>query len=269
MDVIFQTRFSFYGKSGWKSAAAADPALLFAPERLDERLALFEAITLASLKAQTDGDFTHLILSSTLMPEAYQRRLRELVKDTLGDHRVRVLFRPEGHAGSYLRGAVHKDWGERMVAQVVLDDDDALANDFTAELRRHAPLALTASGDGTQEPYAYLSFPRGFTLGIEDGKPAWLERRYVPYTNLGLTLVAPANSRRNPFNISHRKVGLRHPSLMVTHQRPCYLRAVHDHNDSRAVRQKHGLYPGDIDAARAYFPFLAAHFPPEAQAAAE
>lgn len=269
MHVIYQTRFSFYGKSGWKSPAATDPALLFDPARLDERLAMFEAITLPSLAAQTDGDFTQLILSSNLMPAPYQARLRDLAKDTLGDARVRVMFRPEGHAAGYLRGAVQKHWGEGLAAQVVLDDDDALANDFTAELRRHAPLALGSSAGDAQEAHVFLSFPRGFTLGVESGRPAWLERRFVPYTNLGLTLIAPVRSKRNPFSISHRKVGERHPSLMVTHLRPYYLRAVHGHNDSKAMRQKHGLEPGDIDAARAYFPFLAAYFPAEAQAAAQ
>ncbi|HHC29039.1 MAG TPA: hypothetical protein ENK80_00495, partial [Rhodobacterales bacterium] len=79
MDVVFETRFSFFGQSGWKSAAAADPGLLFDPARMDERLKLFERITLPSLKAQEDGDFTHMVLSSTLMPNDYKIKLRDLV----------------------------------------------------------------------------------------------------------------------------------------------------------------------------------------------
>lgn len=269
MDVIYETRFSFFGQSGWKSTAAGDPALLFDPARLDERLRYFEAITLPSLMDQTDGDFTHLVLSSTLMPQAYQTRLRELVKDTLGDKRARIMFRPEGSAGKYLRAAVRQGFGERIVAQVVLDDDDALARDFTAELRRHAPIGLDASNTERQDEHMFLSFPHGFTLGVEGGEPTWLERRYVPYTNLGLTLVAPATTRRNPFMTSHLKIGLRHPSLMVTRNRPYYLRSVHDHNDSRANRQAFGLKPGDIEVAREYFPFLRPYIASEFLAAAE
>ena len=55
MDVVFETRFSYFGQSGWKSAAAADPKLLFDPPRMDERLKLFERVTLPSLKAQDAG----------------------------------------------------------------------------------------------------------------------------------------------------------------------------------------------------------------------
>lgn len=269
MDVIYETRFSFFGLSGWKSAAAADPALLFDPTRLDERLRYFETITLPSLMDQTDGDFTLLLLSSTLMPPAYQARLRELTKDTLGDQRAEVMFRPEGSAGKYLRTAVRRGFGERIVAQVVLDDDDALARDFTAEVRRHARIGFDASTERPQDEHLFLSFPHGFTLGVDGGAPAWLERRYVPYTNLGLTLVAPATTRRNPFLASHLKIGLRHPSLMITRNRPYYLRSVHGHNDSRANRQAYGLKSGDIDIARAYFPFLQAWFAAELQSAAQ
>lgn len=270
MDVVFETRFSFFGQSGWKSAAAADPNLLFDPPRMDERLKLFERITLPSLQAQEDEDFTHMVLSSTLMPNEYKIKLRELVKDMLGDKRSRVMFRPKGSAGQMLRAAVQKGFGQKRVAQVVLDDDDAVSKDFTAELRRHAKLAQqSAKGQGHREDYAYLSFPRGFTLGIEDGRPGWLERRFVPYTNLALTLVGPASTRRNPYMVSHLKVGMRHPSMMVTHLRPYYLRSVHEHNDSRARVQKNGLKPGDIDQARDFFPFLKDYFEPEQQTAAE
>lgn len=64
MDIVFETRFSFFGQSGWRSDHAADPDLLFADDRLEQRLRYFEQITLESLKGQTDGNFRHLVLSS-------------------------------------------------------------------------------------------------------------------------------------------------------------------------------------------------------------
>ena len=258
MKVVFQTRFSFFGQSGWKSQAAADPELLFAPERLDARLRYFEMVTLPSLVAQTDLDFTHMVLSSTLMPAAHQVRLRELVKDTLGGNRARVMFRPEGSAGQFIRSAVHRLYGAETVAQVVLDDDDAVSNDFVAALRAYGGPAY--DNPHGQEDYVFVSFPRGYTIGIENDKLAWLEHRYVPYTNLGLALIGPGLTKRNPFMTSHKKIGLRHPSVMVTNLRPYYLRAVHGHNDSNAVKQNRPFRAQDMETAFTYFPFLARYF---------
>ena len=261
MEVVFQTRFSFYGQSGWKSPAAADPARLVAPDRREARLRLFEAITLPSLAAQTDPAFGHLVLSSTLMPDAYQTRLRELVQDTLGAGRARVLFQPEGSAGANFRKAVAQAHGDAICAQVVLDDDDAVARDYVEVLRGYAAAAL--ADRRREEDYVFLSFPRGYTLMIDDGAPVALEHRYVPYTNLGLALVAPGSHRRNPFMTSHRRIGQRHPSLMVTGRRPYYLRALHGHNDSNAHRQEKALTAADVARAFDHFPFLAAHFAPD------
>lgn len=262
IEVVFQTRFSFYGQSGWKSKAAADPGLLFEPERLEGRLKYFETITLPSLVDQTDRDFRMMVLSSELMPEPFQARLRELLNDMLGADRVQLMFRPKGSAGQYLRDAVNESMADKIVAQTVLDDDDAVAKDFVEMLRYYGPLAL--ADDHNPDDYVFLSFPRGLTLGIEGGALSWLDRRHVPYTNLGLALVAPGNTRRNPFMTSHKRVGERHPSMMITHKRPYYLRAIHGLNDSSAHHTGgESLRAGDVDAALDYFPFLRNHFEPE------
>ncbi|WP_298492143.1 glycosyltransferase [uncultured Maritimibacter sp.] len=259
MHIVFETRFSFFGQSGWQSQAAADPALLFDEARLEQRLRYFREITLASLAAQTDPNFQHLILSSTLMPEPWKVKLREVCFDTLGEKRVGLIFKPEGSAGHIIRDLIARKFAGHNVAQVVLDDDDAVSCDFVAALRRYAD--FTVDDPVNPKPYTFISFPRGYTLGIENGKPAWLSNRFVPYTNLGLALVAPADTHRNPFLTSHKKIGQRHPSLMVTPLRPFYLRAVHEHNDSRAHKSDEILTPAQIAETFDYFPFLAAHFP--------
>lgn len=266
MKVVFETRFSFFGQSGWKSEHAADPALLFDEDRLTQRTKYFEEVTLASLKGQTDRDFVHMVLSSTLMPETWQKRLRELCFDVLGKERCRILYRPPGSAGQILRNTVGRLWGDQQVAQVVLDDDDAVSTDFVAAVRLYGGFAM--KDPVNPKPYAFLSFPRGYTLGIEEGKLAWLSPRYVPYTNLGLALIAPGNTHRNPFMTSHKKIGERHPSLMVTHMRPFYLRAVHGLNDSRAHKSDDYLGEEEIGGVIPYFPWLAEHFPKAAAAAA-
>lgn len=263
MHIVFQTRFSFFGRSGWKSATAADPERLFAPERLDARFRYFETITLPSLAVQSNPDFAHIVLSSTRMPQAYRRLLREMVHDTLGASRVRVMFRPEGSAGGYIRAAMAKTYGDQLSAQVVLDDDDAVSADFAEVVQSHAEAAMSIPQ--REANYLFLSFPRGYTAILENGRPAALRKRYVPYTNLGLTLVGPGNVRRNPFATSHRRIGQRHPSVLVTGNRPYYIRAIHDHNDSKAYRKDIAPSAAEIDALTEFFPFLASHFTTEGQ----
>ncbi|HBZ45657.1 MAG TPA: hypothetical protein DEO85_16760 [Maritimibacter sp.] len=265
MDIVFETRFSFFGQSGWRSDHAADPDLLFADDRLEQRLRYFEQITLESLKGQTDGNFRHLVLSSTLMPDRWQGRLRDLLFDTLGEDRVDLQFRPEGSAGHTIKDHIAETYKNEYVTQVVLDDDDAVSSDFVAALRGYA--AIARRDPLNTKPYTFISFPRGYTLGLENGKIDWLSPRFVPYTNLGLALVSPGTSRRNPFLTSHKKIGQRHPSFMVTHLCPFYLRAIHGLNDSRAHKNDDRLTPKQIAAALPFFPWLADHFPEEAKAA--
>lgn len=265
MDVVFQTRFSFYGRSGWQSPASADPALLFDPARLEERFHYFEMITLPGLLHQTDPDFRHMVLSSGLMPKRYRARLRALCHDVLGQERCRVMFRPEGSAGKHLRKEVRKIYGKGLVAQVVLDDDDAVSVDFVEAVRAQGRDLLTDPQN--DQSYAFLSFPHGHTLGIEAGRPAWIETRYVPFTNLGLTLVAPAAGKLNPFLTSHRRIGERHPARMVTNMRPYYLRTVHGHNDSNTHTRGEKMTPEEIARSLGYFPWLRDHFADQAATA--
>lgn len=263
MHIVFQTRFSFFGLSGWKSAATTDPERLFAPERLNARFRYFETITLPSLAAQSNPDFTHMVLSSNQMPNPYRRLLREMVHDTLGASRVRVMFRPHGSAGGYFRSAMANTYGDDLSAQIVLDDDDAVSADFAEVALSHAEAAMTTPH--REDNYLFLSYPRGYTLILENGRPAALRKRYVPYTNLGLTLVGPGNTRRNPFATSHRRIGQRHPSVLVSGTRPYYLRAVHDHNDSNAHRKDVAPSAAEIDALTEFFPFHTSLFGTDGQ----
>lgn len=259
MEIIYQTRFSFFGQSGWRSAAAKDPAILFAPERLQARLRLFERYTLPSLAAQTDRNFHHVILSSTLMPEPFRTLLIQVSRRALGE-RAKVIFRPAKAAGHMLRRFIREKYSEHdHVVQVVLDDDDALSADFTEVLRYHANCVL--HDPLNKDPATFLSFPRGYSLGLDSrGLPDWLAPRNVPYTNLGLALVSPPGYRKNPFMTSHRRIGERQASRLIGAQRPFYLRAVHEHNDSRAMASDERLPLEAVPDLLQHFPFMERFF---------
>ncbi|WP_420861055.1 glycosyltransferase [Algirhabdus cladophorae] len=254
VHVVIQTRFSFFGKSGWRTADTMTPEILFEPRRLDSRLDLFEKIALASLATQEDRDFHLAVLSSRQMPKPYQTRLRELCHDTLGEDRASVVFRAPGHAPSFLRRFVHDNYDPtEPMAQVALDDDDGLAKDFvaTAKIETEAALKLLYDDDEA----VYLSFARGLSLIIGQDAPQ-IAPRLAPFNNQGLILAAPAGTMKNPYNTSHKMIPKRRPSRSIATKRPFYIRAVHDSNDSKALVEKDRLTAEEIAAMAQYFPFL-------------
>ena len=260
MELIFQTRFSFFGVSGWQSTASQSEEALFAPERLNKRFDLFESVALACLKDQTNQDFRLAVLSSVNLPQKYKDRLNELCKDTLGAERCDIYYCGPRKAGRLFRKFMCEKYpDDRTIAQVVLDDDDAVSCDFVDICKREAEFAVSNNYDGTDG--VYLTFPRGLSMGIENQRAQWLAPRNAFFTNLGLTLVAPPTFKRHPFLTSHRQIGNRFTSRAILTARPFYIRAIHDENDSDAKHRSSQYSPEQIVEYIRYFPFLKNHFP--------
>lgn len=255
LQVVFQTRYSFFGSSGWRSEASKNEAELFDAARLARRFELFRAMNLASLRDQTDADFKLLVLTSTRMPGDHLKLLTEACHDILGAGRSHILPRAPGSAGQWLRQYMQRELGNvSHSAQVVLDDDDAVSTDFVASVRCEAEHALRA-----MQPEAecvYLSYATGMTARFNADGSVDLMDRVVPFTNLGLTLVAPTETRKNPFMLAHKKVARRHDVRVFYDRRPWYLRAVHDTNDSRGLHGDAPLPAPRVEAALARFPLL-------------
>ncbi len=250
MKIVFMTRFSYLGAGGWRSRASRDAELLFQTERLDKRFDLFEKITLPSLMAQTNKDFDWIILSSSKMPEAYRCRLRQSVSKLENTGRRGVLFREPRHVGGVFKRAIQRIYQpDDLVSSVVLDDDDGVSDDFVTTCREQATLAWEQREQG--KDYVVTSFPRGYSLVLAD-EGANLTERHVPFTNLGLTLTARADCKRNLFSMGHKKIGERHPNYLVEKDKPFYLRAVHTSNDSRAMVPE-GAQPVGFAEAQEHF----------------
>lgn len=256
------TRFSFLGRSGWKSDASRDAALLFEPQRLRLRMELFRSITLPSLAAQTDRDFTHVILTSTQLPAWAMTELKEACVTAYGrDGRFVILARRPGFSSIVLRRYLQSVVTRPLVAQAVLDDDDGLAVDFVAETRSTLA-ALDAGGRDTgPERMAFVSFQDGYGLEFgltADGEPTTgLYAHRYPFINCGLTLVAPPGAA-NILGIKHRKTPLLHDPVLVRGKR-MFLRSVHGMNDSRVARTNRwqAVTPWREDAdIRTRFPWL-------------
>ncbi|MEL7343910.1 MAG: glycosyltransferase [Pseudomonadota bacterium] len=254
MDVLFETRFSFLGTSGWREQTTTTAETLYEPERMRQRFELFEKLTLPSLRDQSDPDFRHYVLSGRDMPEAQKKTLREMCHDMLGD-RADVQFRKPGPVAQFVTRYTRRTYRKSpRLAQVVLDDDDALSTDYVQVLRAEAEAARAYEHDGLD--FLYLTFPRGVTLRFnEDGPPDVFDRNVVN-TNLGLALVGPGDTKRNPFAVAHKMVYRRHPVRVIQTRRPFYVRSLHDYNDSRRQKQVKPFNAKKIAEAAQYLPCL-------------
>ena len=258
MQTLILMRYSYFGLSGWQSGASRDLDRLLSSERLAKRINLLENIALRSLADQTDEDFKLVVLSSRAMPKWRQRQLTSLCKDMLGDDRADVIFRRQGSAHAKFKNHIHENYGDApLTCQVVLDDDDALASDFVEKLKPEAEAAIqNVSG---RHAHTFMSFPEGVSLKLgQDG--AQLFERDVPFTNLGLSLVAPTQAKFTVYGLAHKKVTRRHPTRVIYRQEPSYIRTVHDTNDSRAQHGDSAIPTADLPVMIARFPCLAQYF---------
>ncbi len=256
MQFVFQMRYSYFGLGGWRSKASRDPAALFDTERLAKRAYFLEKIALASLAAQTDPDFKLVVLSSDQLPDPQKRFLKEVCNDMLGHKRVRVLFRGQGRAGNIFRRFQHNRLNsDPFTTQIVLDDDDAVSSDFVETLRPEAEFAKsTFSGS---DSYSFVSQAQGVSAVFTDGALEFAHKT-TPFVNLGLALVAPTLTKRNPFLVAHKNIDQRHPARVNYGPTPYYLRAVHDCNDSRAMFGDDMLRDDEMPGLMDRFPLLRA-----------
>ena len=209
LQMIFQTRYSFFGASGWRSAASKEKEILFDPNRLAKRLDLFTKMNLASLRDQTDSEFKLVVLTAIDLPPAHDALMTEACNDIIGADRTHILRRGPSRAGAWFRKYVRNQMNvTEHTAQIVLDDDDAVSFDFVERCRAEARHALGQFRPGQE--CCYLSFANGYSGLFHPDGGVDLIKREVPFTNLGLTLVAPTLTRKNPFILAHKKVARRH-----------------------------------------------------------
>lgn len=231
LPIIVITRFSFLGNSGWKSEASRDEALLFQPERLARRLALFSTLTLPSLAGQTDQGFQHVILTSDRLPEATLADLEAACLQAYGGPgRHVILARPPSPARRPLRLHMKALHEEGAVVQVVLDDDDGLSLDFIARMRRDLQKTTKLAPEIIDPLPFFLSYPRGYGLDFSEQGTRLYTHSY-PYINLGLTMVAEA-SGKNILAINHKEAPRKFGGRRIRRKR-MFVRAVHGFNDSR------------------------------------
>ncbi|SMX29724.1 hypothetical protein TRP8649_03863 [Pelagimonas phthalicica] len=234
MQVIGFCRFSYPAEGGFQvehDSVEARKAFLYAPERINERFRYFETICLPGLRAQTDPDFTFVILIGDDLPEEHVARLFDLVEDL--PQAVIVARPPMPHRAvckEVINLARHDMDADCL--QFRLDDDDTVARDFVERIRADARLIAPLRA---KHRLVAMDYNRGFLMRPgADGIAA--EACLIPYHSMGLALVVRGGCHQSIMNFAHNKLNQHMPTVTFT-DKPMYVRGHSDNNDSR--QKKH------------------------------
>lgn len=209
-------------------------AALYDPVRLELRLFFLEHVVLPPLRAQTDPDFTVILLMGDRLPADIRARVLALIADV---PQVRPKFEPEGQPHQEVCRKVMlaaRDPDVRAVAEIRMDDDDAVAVDLVERTRDM--FARTKALFRTGGRLA-LDFNKGYILRTEP-----LGIVYEPvvsrYWGCALVLFLRPQGRDSMLDFNHAQLWKRIPT--VTFPRvPMYLRGAHGGNDSSVSTTPH------------------------------
>lgn len=244
MQVIGLCRFSYPALGGFQvdfDDFDEKLAYLYAPARMEERFATFETITLPPLRAQTDPDFTLVVVIGDSLPDPYRRRLEALLADM--PQAMIQSHPPEQHRPIMKRiiNSVRVD-DNAPCLQFRMDDDDAVAIDFVERLR-------SVAGDvqdlAARDNLLAIDFNRGFIVRPGAQGVAAVETA-VPYQTAGLAMMVAPTSRLTIMNFAHHKLGEKMTTVTLTDS-IMMLRGHNDYNDSRQgpSAKPHKLTPMD------------------------
>lgn len=230
MQVIGLCRFSFPALGGFQvehETAAERAAFLYQPARMEDRFRHFEAISLPSIAAQTDPDFTFVIVIGDDLPEPYQERLFDLCASV-----PQVVIQPHAAGGhrevmQKAFNTARKDTGGPCL-QFRHDDDDALGLTFVERFRAAAqdckPLL-------ERSKFVAFNFARGY-IGRADSKGLHVQETFHPYWGVALGVSIAPHIRKSIMNFAHGRINRFMPALSFDDP-PMYIRGHNDFNDSR------------------------------------
>ena len=238
LQVLGLCRWSYPSQTGaFNNTGESLEALqseLYAAERMAVRLFFLEHLVLPSLRAQSDPEFTLVLMMGETLPEPWRSRVLELVQDV---PQVKPVFLPEGQnhmAACTALMRAHRDENADVVVEFRLDDDDAVASDFVAQLRG---LYRQLRPIYKANKRVAVDFCRGFLFRCEDdGGVNYLPveaRLWTP----ALALYLPPDHPRSLLNYPHMRTWRSMPVLSLN-KKPMFVRGAHEGNDSAIKERK-------------------------------
>lgn len=185
IQVLGLCRFSMLVESDFQTTGSdleRNRAILYAPERMAQRMRWFENLCLPPLLWQSDPDFTLIVATGLDLPEPWITRLREIAEAV---PQIRLEQVAPGRHAEICKAllAKHTEPGADVVAQFRQDDDDAVALDYGRGLilQEHAPGKLSLRCELTHfwVPGLTLYFPGGRPRSVMNYRHDWMWR-FVP-----------------------------------------------------------------------------------------
>ncbi|WP_138934565.1 putative rhamnosyl transferase [Roseovarius arcticus] len=240
MRIIGVCRFSYPALGGFKrmhDTVAEREAYLYGSKRMALRFAHFETLALPSVRAQTDPDFTLLVVIGQNMPEPWRAKLHDLCAPV---PQIKIVERAPLKHRLALQQTIQDELGEGRPEslQFRLDDDDAMGVDFV-ELARN--VARRSARLRRREPRVAIEFNTGYSATLsKDGILA--EDVITAFWPCGLGVYFSEGDDKTIMNFGHHK--LHHVMPSIIHPRPpMYIRAKHTDNDSEAKFRPRRLKP--------------------------
>ncbi|MFW2545495.1 glycosyltransferase [Primorskyibacter sp. 2E107] len=229
MQTIGFCRFSYPAEGGFQvghDRIEDRMAYLWSDARMEERFRYFEAICLPGLKAQTDQDFTFVILVGEEMPERWIARLLDLTADF---PQARIEARPPAPHRKVCQAVMNdvRDMDQPCL-QFRHDDDDAVAVDFVDHLKRAAADCAALIAD---HRLVGFDWNRGY-VARPDSKGLCAEPNVTPYWGVAQGMAMGAGVRQTILNFGHNKINQFMPTVTFTAPE-MFVRGHNDHNDSR------------------------------------
>lgn len=202
-------------------------AILYAPKRMEQRMRWFENLCLPPLLWQSDPDFTLILATGEDLPEPWITRLREIAEAV---PQIRLEQVAPGRHAEICRTllARHTDPGADVVAQFRMDDDDAVAVDYVARIRRDYSLVERLMNG--RDPVA-LDYGRGLVLEQDPRGQLSLRCELTHFWCAALTLYFPGGKPRSVMNYRHDWMW-RFVSTVSRIDRVMWIRGLHGNNDS-------------------------------------
>lgn len=241
----FATSCDFY--PGFASVDALQ-AFLFDPDRLERRFAWFEQLCLPSLRAQSDPDFTCILLVGAAMPKPFKDRLRDVTKPLAA---ARIVEMPPAVHYAAIKAAFATVPSDGFTHRTTfrLDDDDAVDFDYIARLKRLVPEVLRLNGPDRP---AAIAFNRGFYIFRKPNNTVIEPTCDRMPISVGAAVVAPLPTVDNVYLHNHRQLP-QHYTTWLDCEAWSYIRTIHRDNKAAPKRSGMALDMSNKEAGLALF----------------